>query len=747
MKTPNIFKQVIILLAVICLITRLGFIFGAKQIPVMWDARLYSSAALGLIHYLDNSEQFGHPENLTRADSAHYQIEFTELMRDNIQGEQIEWLYYKVPTVQQAQDYIFLSGPVYPALLAFLFSIVPSAEFTIVRIINAVVDSICVIFLMLIAFRLFGKTASIISGILYILYLPFIIVTGMVSMEPITILMILACVFVILLFYEDKKKLWLYIIGVLLGLLVVTKPTATLLFVPFLAGFLYDMRRDFKSALKSIVLAGIPFIIIVLPWIIISSNYYDTLAIRDPGYSEANLRSSSSVKFEGYDLDIVSEDFWTRPIYSDIFQQPVGYFNLFIKKFIRLWGQPYNDYAQSFIITPRLSQGLHYIIIIFGFFGVFIFLVKREKGYSYLFLIPAYYTLIHLIFHSLARYNLNAMPFMIIAGSGAMIYACRYIAEKLKKGDEKDFRTRVIFFIVGIPFVIFFPTNYAMNMFGVTSGVIAALILRIFILAIMAFYLARAITQKSDAVTTFKIVTIPSIVFFLLLFATGSYPENWAEWKCPLKNRKQAAGTLIYFPPDFRLKPGEQALIGIDMTTDRNRERPFNVYINGKLHNFTLAESPIKDFHYGKFTYRVFENLRDIEMEEMRAWRRIPLNSQMFNQLLDEVGYIDIAITNGDYPLEKNHMKIYGQYRVAEKDEIYMPTLHYSSIERFVQKGDPRVWLNYPLSSDSVISYYINDLDEGSFNTDDLSPAPGVQTGRLRIIIETKMQDNSRLYF
>ncbi len=159
-------RRILILLFAVCLIVRVGFIFGEKQVPVMWDARIYSSAAVGLIYYLQNGGAFGHPENYPAADSAFQQAQFDSYLNRYINGEQIEWLYYKKPTIAAAQEYIFISGPILPAYLSLIFwqNILP--DFMVVRFLNAIIDSLCLILLFLVADNLFRRRAALLAALI-----------------------------------------------------------------------------------------------------------------------------------------------------------------------------------------------------------------------------------------------------------------------------------------------------------------------------------------------------------------------------------------------------------------------------------------------------------------------------------------------------------------------------------------------------------------------------------------------------
>jgi len=742
MPTQSKFKKSIFALLIAGFLVRLIFVFAVEQIPVMWDARIYSSAALGLLHYIKNPDRFGHPEKDSSADSVFYRAQFEHTMKENIEGEQIEWLYYDIPTATEAHDYLFLSGPVYPFYLAALFFISPGGDFMLIRLLNVLLDVLCLLFLVLIARELFGDRTGLLAGLIYLFYRPFILLTGMVSPEPMTVSLTLLTMYMILLWHKKGPAKYMIYSGIILGLLAMLKPTAVLLFAVFGAGFLYDCRRRLKKTASPLVKAAVPFLIMILPWLIVTSSYFGKLSIRDPDYSAANIRSSSSIEYEGYDLDYTDEDFWTAPVMKTIRENPLGYAGLLAKKFNRLWQQPYNDYRQSFIFNPGTAVVYHFLIIIAGLFGIFIFWGDSRKGLIYLFLLPLYYAVIHVVFHALARYNLNAMPFMIIAAAAVYIKIDAYIKRRLADESMAPNLIKWIMFIAGGLFVFLFPVRWGATAIG-QVGIIVMIIVKTAVLLLMLYYLFREITAVAGRGRSLKLTAVPALVILFTVVLSAVASDHWAEWQCRLERPGQAAGTKIFIPSNIRLQPGEVVRIGIGMTGNKNRTEPFYLIMNGKRSSFYFDRPPLSDFYYKKMTYNVFQTLLDIGPEAMPAWRFVPLNSEVFNQLLDQYGFIDIAIERGP----AGYVDLRGGYNFDNGGTVRMPSLTHSSIERFTEKGDPRIWVDYNLSSDSAISYYIEDIGSGRYDVEDLSPAFGRQNGRYRIILEIKRLDESRYYF
>ncbi|UCD16655.1 MAG: glycosyltransferase family 39 protein [Candidatus Zixiibacteriota bacterium] len=742
------FRRILLIFFVICVLVRLLYVLTREPIPVMWDARLYSSAAIGLIHAIDDPDRFGHPEKYTPFDSTASQSMFLAEMADYIEGESVEWLYYTPPTIAEAQEYLFLSGPVYPAFLALVFLTDFGSDFIVVRLLNCLLDGFCILLLMLIARRLYDRRAAIVAGILYVFYLPFILICGLVSPDQFTIFFILITLYSVLLWYEHRKSVYLYSIGLLLGILALTRPTATLLVVPFTMGFLYDCRHDLKAFFGSLAKVVFPFAVVVVPWIIITSMYFGELSVRDPDYSTANFRSSSSIKYEGYDLDYTEPDFWIYPVSYTIKENPLGYAGLLVKKFSRLWEQPYNDFDRSFLLTSGVGAGIHFLIVVVALYGVFLFLLIPRRGLIFLFLIPLYYTAVHVIFHSLARYNLNPMPLLIIAASGAALSAADRIGERKSQKKSRLIHATAVAALVGILIILFLPASQGAALLGKAAGAGLVLAFKGLILLVVFAVLSREALNLGARPKSVAVYAIPTTILLIVMLITGGASDRWAEWRCRLERPEQTAGLRIYVPDDFRLRQDELARIAFDLTAPGGRRNLFFVSVGGKRVGCLAGRPPLTDFYYRKMTYPVFETIMGITRDEMRYWSIILLDPGTFNLLLDRDGYISMEFFISDsLYFEGGYVDLYGSYDVAEPGHVLLPDLNYSSIERFAEKGDPRIWVDYPLSSDSVVSYYMDDVRTGRRERNDLSPSTGRQTGRYRACIEVKLINRSLYHF
>ncbi|MDD4052432.1 MAG: glycosyltransferase family 39 protein, partial [candidate division Zixibacteria bacterium] len=228
-----------IVIFLIALISRIVFLEAGKQLPVFWDARIYTSAAIGLLGYVDRDDSF--------ARGASTPADFQKYYRQYLAGEEIDWLYYQVPTLAEAQKYLFYSGPVYPAIMAAIFTLPWSNDFQAVRWFNAVIDSLSVVILAMAAFLIWrNRRAAIIAAIVQLLYLPLVITCGILALETISSFLIAVMLLLVLQHHQTENHRWAAGAGLVAGLLFLTKPTAALLGLPVLIFWLIGYFRQWR---------------------------------------------------------------------------------------------------------------------------------------------------------------------------------------------------------------------------------------------------------------------------------------------------------------------------------------------------------------------------------------------------------------------------------------------------------------------------------------------------------------------
>ena len=145
--------------------------------------------------------------------------------------------------------------------------------------------------------------------------------------------------------------------------------------------------------------------------------------------------------------------------------------------------------------------------------------------------------------------------------------------------------------------------------------------------------------------------------------------------------------------------------------------------------------------------WRYYAEFEPLELEQFRQYAIIPVNDTTVREQLAQLGYIDLEIAiNEQFEESHNYINIYGNYPVSDTLS-YIPGIRFTSIERYVHKNDPRI--RYPVKylSDSTISYYIKRSSKDINQSTDLSPSPGIQTGRYNMFLVHFLPDGEFLVY
>jgi len=725
----SVFRRWIYLALILAALLRLGFLMSGEVLPVMWDARRYACAALGLIALV--TDGVPPPAEDERAD----RYRFKHYYEEYIQGEPIDWQYYTPSTLTQAQDDLFFSGPLYPALLATVFYLAPIADFTFARLAGIFFDVLSVLMIVLVAARLVGRRAAVIAGLLYAVYFPFVLTSTMLLLETSTSLLILLSTYLMMRGVETERCWHFVLVGIISGLLVLHKPTAMLLGIPFVVGLYFYTRQSWSASqfLRRLILIALPACVLSASWLAVASAKYGQITLRDPTYAGANLRQSSSIMFEGYDLDAVEEEFDQRAIYGELAHEWKGYLGLFAKKFERLWSRPYNDFKRVFIMPLKLVQWLHLSIVALGLFGLLVLMMRSLSSAAWPVVICGYYTAIHLVFHSINRYAFNAMPFMII---GAAFFVVLVVDGLVPSRNRRLGRIALSLLLLLVGWQLQPDTINALFGAGLSQGmVLAVLSVKIGLWMVALILLSRIFlgTERSWKRAFFPIAA--GLVLTLLSWGPALSRDAWSEFECRLDDPSVKAGNRLYISKLEDVAPGEALGVFIDLNSPSGRRNTFTVSVSDMHDSYIGGKKPLSGGFYLKPTYLLYALLESKGIETFKQYAIIGVSPEDVQLFLDRYGYLDISVAiNDSIPEFNNYVTLYGKF-TTPGDSVFIPTPSYSSIERYVHRGDPRIRETVKYMSDSTISYYIGRNETDVTAEQDLSPLAGMHTGRYNIFL------------
>jgi 4-amino-4-deoxy-L-arabinose transferase-like glycosyltransferase len=693
------FKKAVWSILIVAAVLRLGFLCFGEVLPVMWDARRYAAAAIGVIARVDSSE-------LPDGDTAREDGEaFQRYYRKYIQGEEIDWMHYRPHKLSQARDELYTSGPVYPTIMAVLFAVVPTGDFTAARLFTIAGDVAATLLLILVAVRLVGKRAALIAGLLYAICFPIVLISTMLLLESSTTLMILAAIYLLLRGMESDLRWPFVAAGILIGLLVLHKPTAMLLGGPLLVGWWFYAGRG-RISWRAMGMVALPALLIALTWTAAASARYGQLTLRDPSYAGINLRQSCSIENEGYGVDNVGSDFDRRPIYGRLFERFPEYVGLFSKKFERLYSRPYNDFRRTFLWPRWLDERLHVIVLSLGMIGLLLLTVRNPRRAAWPLLIVGYYSLIHIIFHSTCRYSLNAMP-MLFIGAG---YAVRLSidASRRKRNLHRIALASALLICGWLLNPEFIRTVIGVPSYGSTLAIVLA---RIGLLIAGLILLANSLLPRQPVWNKSSLVILAAGAFAIMTWSTIIARDAWTEFSLPLDDPAKRAGTRVYISELAEVAEGEFLAAMVDVRALRTGGARLKITVPGSEQTYTLGAEPLAQYFYPYPAYDAYARLMSRGIEEFPHYAVVGLDADMIAEMVERQGYVDLCVTSVLNPGQTGAtVEIFGTYATGA-DSTYVPSSRQVSIERWVHRGDPRLRLPVKFLSDSAVSYYIGSRD------------------------------------
>ena len=155
--------------------------------------------------------------------------------------------------------------PMYPLFLVSIYRVTGLEAFKAARVVQAILNTISVILMMLIASRIWNRGSTIFVGAIAAVYIPFLYFTGLLMTENLFIFWLLIFVCLCVTAFQRNKTWWLFAVGVSYGIACLTCGMF-LFFLPILLPIiLYTWRRNPRPFLgTAFLLAGV--VIAIAPW-------------------------------------------------------------------------------------------------------------------------------------------------------------------------------------------------------------------------------------------------------------------------------------------------------------------------------------------------------------------------------------------------------------------------------------------------------------------------------------------------
>lgn len=488
-------------------------------------------------------------------------------------------------------DRLLIDGPVYPAHLALIEWVMNVKTQAPVfdslclplSIFNSIIDSVSCLLIYRLGKIAFDRRTGLIAGIIFALYPPAIINTQHCYSEPYA--------YFILLFFlnacfdestERKRALfsW-FLVGLLAGLTMLAKPIFVL--IPLVIGT-YFLALGFvkkkKPPVKDLVALFAGLFVFLGPWLWFThavTGNFSIFVSRAPSY---NLYLGNHLATDGWrawpEAELIPSD--TKQAALAIAEQaahkPLKFIALELKKLTRLWVGVWNEYQYSlFGITLEIQTIWHDLLLLLGGIGTLLVLFGQKRfshSWNCAFLLGSIIGLhyIYCAFEPISRYNITAMPAVILFASFAISHAR---ANKLLLPALLTITYAVFLFSIlarSYELKPLFAGLLTIEQMSLLPWIQAAAWILLFVLLVFFAkrWLDRALDNKTRKLSNLTLGTICFVSVLVTLACVVADP-SWREWSRSFKLTSETAVQTIALPSLNTDTPSPTSYILVDLTS------------------------------------------------------------------------------------------------------------------------------------------------------------------------------------
>lgn len=694
------------------------------------------AAAIALVACLLQNFSKSSMESVWMFDSGHYLSSsqtMLNLWRHLLGGDKSTLL----SACLASKDALLADGPIVPSLGALACLLVNSTSIMgsapVLLVLQACLHAISAALVCLLAKRLTGnRGVALGTAITWALYGPAVIGAGKFMSETLTtVLLLLLVVSASSRAGQDKaragKIAWLAgMSGLVTGTLMLTKPA--LCWPAFVVCALAHLneRGKVRRALAILsLLAGMAAP--VIPWAAYSRVTTGQLSFMNQRLPTLNVVTGMDPETDGWGclweapfVKMFPHNEDTLPVFLGIcLSHPQESLSLILRKTVRLWADPWNDFRfKLFGLPVAVQQWWHRLLLCAGIAGICAFASglcaaqnKKDQAFSVglfsIVLIAGHLT--YLLVAANCRYGFTAMPLLLL------------FAGYLSKCPLSANKRKLTHLTAMAAILAFAPAALAFDLIPFLSGSaslsclrLEEALLKIALLSICLFGLKR-MTATAGTVGALPF-WIAWIAVFSVACAQATNTPELSEWASTFSHKDQMRRR--FFLPDKTKMSPDWGMIVFD--SDEAGQYAL-ASVNGKR----VAGTPASLCFYSSNSndigaLQIYASVLRTRCQSLRQWRALPLPLSYLR--FNEMNSIELAAAPG------TRFKLYGSFTQGEK-RMDIPSLTLHSATKLLSSAtciDPR-----------LIDRNVIDLSQtrcervvSGKSLADLSAAPGFQTGQ-----------------
>lgn len=678
----------------------------------------------------------------------------------NIQGRKFieafrEWPDREIfrKNFRQAYDLALPKGEVYPLFLSAIYAF-PKVNFQTVRLVQAALGALSLWLLYLIAARVYNRTVALMAIAVSAVYPPYIFSEARLLTETLGIFILLLTVWLLVMALESRHLGWLIVAGISAAILVVSRTIFQYSFIFFwvllAAGLAVKRRRLFF--LKSLLfLLGLGMVLV--PRMVGTARTYGQPYLSGSWRSGEMLFGGIYPPNQGFTADgspgaefireVRAESPAGTPIdtiyvraYTRILtRQPSQALPVVFAKGYLFWRRAYNDFLQSYILSPGGADIFTRFLLILGLWGLCATLGRGPKAWPVLGA-AGYIWSVCFLTSDTVRHTLPAIPLNTIAGAWFLFLVfsglkSSFRGENRRRGILTASIAASVFLFVLAAFVrpqrvlYFFPRLYFSAAFSIWVAVAAIAVLG------TTFPIYVLVSPRLGGWRRIAAAILPPVVILAVFFSALKVHPHWQEWKVRLRNQGDIARQTVYLPPD--LESYRSAEIKLDLLSGPGRDYDLIVRVDGvevRCFERGLVPDP-GSYIANRRAFPIFLREQRRRLNQVRQWYTIPVDIREFKGR--EIITVEVEFSPRGIPGEEDWVDIWGDWDVLDDPHLFRgPTFSQSpgelSLYRYLFDDDWRIWRETELHARSEI-----DADESRrVEAGYLSPIP---SGRYRIYL------------
>lgn len=657
------------------------------------------------------------------------------------------------------------SAPIFPLFILSSFAIA-GAPFEMVNCVapvaaQSVLSALTCVLIALIGSRAWNKGTGLAAGIFAAFYPGFIVNSGRLYTETFSAFLICALTWLVLLAFSVKKERALPVLpilfaaGITAAALQLTRSIMLSVCLALVPLTYWVFRKHRPVGKVAALIAG--FALVVVPWFALQKLTFGKVNLVVDRAGHYNFFVGNNIEADGLltypypDCTNVDARSYPSIVAVSFSKNPSGWFALTMDKTVRLFKLPWNDFRTSIGPFTHSSQSLvHQLMLVFAALGLVLGLTtnvgtaapdRKQLACRAAIALTLMLHLIYVLFITVPRYNLTAMPFVLLfsgAGLVSLISQLRVCSSRKAAVAATSFAT-LLFLCARTNFVAILSVVPA----PASVWLIVACGVKFLFTAAFLYSLWRLLPSLSGYRQLAKGITfLLSAILLISLCLPLRTHGRWFEWQSTLKIGDSITQTIA-LPKNFSQLSNRPLFLMIDAQGDLSG---VELAVNGQRLSAPAApglallpevKTALEDGNALRreceYIFQCMTQGAGISNRDLRQWFFIPLAPPVFESALAKNHHsIDVTITKKN----ASTTKLFGAYDLGEeRSEVPSATL-YSWEKAFygVENDGGLTDTRYDAEVKELASASANFSPAGSLvPAMDLSSDPGMQTGAYNI--------------